>query len=131
MPESHNIFNSKYLNDYRKILRKNAISAEATLWKLLKTRQLDGRKFRRQYSIDKYIVDFCCPSEKLIVELDGDVHGDKIRIQNVTIRDHYLQDLGFIVLRFENRFVFQNPEYVMSEIKKIFNRESEVQTENS
>jgi very-short-patch-repair endonuclease len=41
-------------------------SAEAVLWDILKSKNLDGRKFRRQYSIGSYIVDFCCPSEKLI-----------------------------------------------------------------
>ena len=41
-----------------------------------KSRNLNGRKFRRQYSIDNYIVDFCCPLEKLIIELDGSPHGE-------------------------------------------------------
>jgi hypothetical protein len=41
-------------------------SAEVVLWEILKSKNLDGRKFRRRYSIDSYIVDFCCPSEKLI-----------------------------------------------------------------
>ena len=43
---------------------------------LLKGKKLEGRKFRRQYSISKYIIDFYCVSEKLAVELDGDLHGD-------------------------------------------------------
>jgi very-short-patch-repair endonuclease len=45
---------------------------------MLKSKQLDGRKFRRQYSIGSYIVDFCCPSEKLVIELDGDSKGNTI-----------------------------------------------------
>ncbi|HAM10969.1 MAG TPA: hypothetical protein DCP74_12020, partial [Bacteroidales bacterium] len=72
-----------------------------------------------------YIVDFCCPSEKLIIELYGDPHGEYHKIQKDEIRDNYLASLGFTVLRFENRFVFQDPEYkkqVRSEKFSIKNR---------
>jgi very-short-patch-repair endonuclease len=58
------------------INRNRSTSAEAALWEMLKSKKLEGRKFRRQYSIGSYIVDFCCPSEKLIIELDGDPHGE-------------------------------------------------------
>jgi len=54
------------------------------------------------------------------VELDGDVHGNYIQIEKDSNRDLYLRRLGFKVLRFENRLVFQDPEYVLNEIKKSF-----------
>jgi len=92
------------------------------LWNILKSKQLDGRKFRRQHSIGNYIVDFYCPSEKIIIELDGDPHGDYIQIQKDEIRDKYLEYLGFTVIRFENRLVFQEPEFVKMEIRKLFIR---------
>ena len=114
------IFNIKELKSYRINLRTNSTSAEVALWELLKNKQLEGRKFRRQHSLGNFIVDFCCPSEKLIIELDGNVHGDYYQIVRDTNRDQYLHDLGFNVLRFENRFVFQDPEYVLSEIRKRF-----------
>ena len=114
------IFNRKYLETNRKRLRNNSTSAEAALWKLLKNKQLEGRKFRRQQSIGKYIVDFYCSEEKLIVELDGNIHGEYNMIEKDTIRDQYLENLGLTILRFENRFVFQHPEYVLDEIKKSF-----------
>ena len=69
-----NLHNRKYLKDNRKALRNNLTSAEATLWNHLKQKQLQGRKFRRQHSILNYIVDFYCPKEKLIIELDGANH---------------------------------------------------------
>jgi very-short-patch-repair endonuclease len=116
-----NLFNRKDLKSFRTSLRNRSTSAEAALWDLLKSKKLEGRKFRRQYSIGSYIVDFCCPSEKLIIEVDGDPHGEYHNIQKDEIRDNYLANLGFIVLRFENRFVFQDPEYIKSEIRKIFN----------
>ncbi len=71
-----NLFNRKSLKPLRSTLRNSATSAEATLWNMIKSRNLDGRKFRRQYSIGKYIADFCCPSEKITIELDGAPHGE-------------------------------------------------------
>jgi very-short-patch-repair endonuclease len=107
---NNNIFNRKNLKSYRSSLRNRSTSAEIALWNILKSKQLEGRKFRRQYSIANYIVDFCCPSEKLIIELDGDRHGDYQKIQEDEIRDKYLESLGYYVMRFENRFVFQEPD---------------------
>jgi very-short-patch-repair endonuclease len=68
------INNKKELKLFRKNLRNNSTSAEATLWGYLQNRQLEGRKFRRQHSIENYILDFFCPSEKLAIELDGNDH---------------------------------------------------------
>ena len=120
-----NLFNRKDLKSFRSSLRNRSTSAEAELWEELKSKKLEGRKFRRQYSIGSYIVDFCCPSERLIIELDGDPHGESQKIEKDEIRDNYLEGLGFIVLRFENRFVFQEPEYIKSEIRKVLNKRNE------
>jgi very-short-patch-repair endonuclease len=117
-----NLFNRKELKFFRSSLRNNSTSAEAALWEMLKSKKLDNRKFRRQYSIGNYIADFCCPSEKLIIELDGDPHGEYHKIHKDETRDKYLESLGFIVLRYENRTVFQDPEYLKSEIRKVLNR---------
>jgi len=67
-----NLFNKKGLKSLRSSLRNRSTSAEAALWNILKSRNFDDKKFRRQYSIGNFIVDFCCPSEKLMIELDGD-----------------------------------------------------------
>jgi very-short-patch-repair endonuclease len=120
-----NLFNRKNLKSFRSSLRNKSTSAEAALLNILKSRKLDGRKFRRQYSIERYIVDFCCPSEKVVIELDGAPHGEYHNIHKDEIRDKYLESLGFIVLRFENRVVFQDPEYIKDEIMKIINRTRE------
>jgi very-short-patch-repair endonuclease len=116
------IFNRKGLKTFRSSLRNRSTSAEAALWEMIKSRKLEGRKFRRQYSIGNYIVDFCCPAEKLVIELDGAPHGEYHKIQEDENRDKYLESFGFIVLRFENRFVFQEPEYIISEISKVINK---------
>ncbi len=118
--DNNHIFNRKDLKPVRSHLRNRSTPAESVLWNILKSRNLKGRKFIRQYSIDKYIVDFYCPSEKLVIELDGDPHGDYIQIEKDKKRDKYLEELGFTVLRFVNRFVFQDPEYMLNEIKNTF-----------
>ncbi len=117
------VFNSRYssnrieLKEFRKRLRNRSTSAEATLWNMLKNKKLEGKKFRRQHSLGNFIVDFYCSSDKLIIELDGDPHGDYFQIQRDEKRDAELEEKGFTVLRFENRFVFQEPEFVIDTIK--------------
>jgi very-short-patch-repair endonuclease len=120
MISDDHIFNRKEMGRYRTTLRKNLTSTEASLWNLLKHRKVSGYKFRRQHSIGKYIVDFCCPQEMLIIELDGNIHGENQQIAKDEIRDNYLKNLGFTVLRFENKYVFQDPEFVLNEIRKCF-----------
>lgn len=107
----HNI-NSSNLRSARKYLRNNSTSAEAELWRYLSNKKLSGKKFRRQYSIGQYIIDFYCVSDKLAIELDGDPHGDYIQIQKDIIRDEYLSKSGIKTIRIQNRLVFQDPEYV-------------------
>jgi very-short-patch-repair endonuclease len=123
--ENKNLFNRNGLKSFRASLRNSSTSAEAALWEMLKSKKLDGRKFRRQYSIGYYIVDFCCPSEKLIIELDGDPHGEYQKITKDEYRDDHLGTLGFTVLRFENRFVFQEPEFIKREIRRVINNKIE------
>lgn len=68
------INNKTELKPFRKKLRNNSTSAEATLWTYLQKSQLENRKFRRQNSLGNFIADFYCPSEKLVIELDGEDH---------------------------------------------------------
>jgi len=114
--------NKKILKTFRKILRKNLTPAEAELWKYLQNKQLDGRKFRRQHSINNYILDFYCPSEKLAIELDGEVHNIETQAEYDSERDLFLSYYGIKVLRFENKVVFENPEYFIDCIKKEFSK---------
>lgn len=114
------IHNKKYLEPYRKKLRKNLTSAEAFLWKQLQQQKLEGRKFRRQHSIENYILDFYCPEEKLIIELDGQVHFNPTSQEKDAIRTERLEELGFKVIRFENNMVFDNLQSVLQEIKDNF-----------
>ena len=113
--------NRKYLKNRRQELRNNATSAETFLWKHLSKRKLEGRKFRRQQSLDNYIVDFYCPSEKLIIELDGEYHNNPKITEKDLKRDKRLEELGFIILRFENKLVFNDLQGVLNSISEQFN----------
>jgi very-short-patch-repair endonuclease len=114
--------NLKSIKSFRKKLRNESTSAEAALWNLIKNKQISGRKFRRQHGLGNYIVDFYCSSEKLIIELDGDSHGDYSKIEQDKERDSSLEKKGYIIIRFENKLVFQDPEYVQEKIKECFNK---------
>ena len=114
------IHNRKYLEQRRRDLRNNGTSAEATLWRSLQRKQLGGRKFRRQHSIENYIVDFYCFAEKLVVELDGDYHYSEYGIDQDQRRDERLNRLGIKVLRFENDEVFWDLEGVLERIAQEF-----------
>jgi len=116
------IHNRKYLNEYRKGLRNNLTSAEATLWKALQKKKFKRRKFRRQHSIKNYIVDFYCASEKLIVELDGAGHLDFAQENYDHERTLQLEKLGFMILRFENKEVFENLEVLLNIISNSFKK---------
>ena len=80
---------------------------------LFKKKQLDGRKFRRQHSVGNYILDFYCPSENLAVELDGEDHFWEEGIRGDKERTTYLNSLNIREIRFENRWVFADIEYLL------------------
>jgi len=113
-------FNRKNLRDKRKNLRNNLTQAEAFLWGHLKNGQLEGRKFRRQSSIKNFIVDFYCPEEKLVIELDGDFHFDEQVMKDDEKRTEQIEEEGIKVIRFENQEVLLNLDSVLSKIKSYF-----------
>ena len=119
-PSEEKIHNKIELKGKRKFLRNNSASAEAMLWLLLKGKQLEGRKFRRQHSVGNYVLDFYCPSEKLAVELDGEPHFTDEGIKHDEIRTKYIHGLKIRIVRFENCEVFENPDRVLQEIRKHF-----------
>ena len=108
------------LRPCRRALRNGGTSAEAALWNLLKKRRLGGRKFRRQHSVGRYVLDFYCPAERLAVELDGAHHFTPAGQERDVRRTRYLNTLGIRVVRFENRRVFEAPEAVLAGIAAAF-----------
>src|SRR4030095_1203988 len=111
------LHNPRNLKERRHELRRNLTSAEAWLWSNLKWSKLDGKKFRRQHGIGPYIADFYCPESRLIVELDGAVHEDVLRMERDTRRMLFFEKLGIRVIRFENKLVFEDIELVLNAIR--------------
>jgi very-short-patch-repair endonuclease len=90
-------------------MRSEPTPAEHRLWQILRAKRLAGHKFKRQLTIDGYIVDFVCLEHRLIVEADGGHHAENLADAR---RDAYLQEQGFRVLRFWNNEIFENEEGV-------------------
>ena len=93
---------------------------EVLLWIELKGKKLHGRKFRRQHSIGKYIVDFYCASEKLIIEVEGSVHYNLGQNLYDGDRLEFLEKEGFKILVFENQEIEKYREAVLNEITRNF-----------
>ena len=107
---------NKNLKILARNLRKNMTDAERRLWSKIRRKQLKKFQFYRQKNIGDYIVDFYCPSAKLIVEIDGGQHYSKENNVKDEARDKFLSNLGFRVLRFSNSDVFKNIDGVITEI---------------
>jgi very-short-patch-repair endonuclease len=105
-----------FKRDFARSLRTTATDAERILWSALRTRQLGNLRFRRQHPIGPYIVDFFCPSAKLIVELDGSQHGTDEAVCHDDDRTRFLQARGYHVLRFWNIEVMKNRDSVLAAI---------------
>ena len=98
-----------------KELRRNQTDAERKFWPVLRDKQFESRKFRRQAPIGPYVVDFVCFSEKLVIELDGGQHA--LQVARDDKRTKWLEAEGFRVLRFWNHDVLQNTEGVVETIR--------------
>jgi very-short-patch-repair endonuclease len=95
-------------------LRHNQTPAEAKLWSRLRAHQLNGVGFRRQHAIGNYIVDFCAPSQKLIIEVDGGQHLEQEEYD--AERTAFLTSKGYRVLRFWNNDVLAEIESILNVI---------------
>ena len=102
----------------RKELRNDMTEAEKILWEYLRNRKLAGFKFKRQYSVDAFIIDFYCPKVKLGVELDGEVHFTDEAKEYDENRTGFLSDFGIEIIRFKNDEVVNNVEMVLNKIKQ-------------
>ncbi|MFD2542018.1 endonuclease domain-containing protein [Lacinutrix gracilariae] len=115
------LHNKKEFQERRKQLRKNLTPTEAFLWSKLKSRQLNNKRFTKQHGIGSYIVDFYCASEKLVIELDGDVHNNPIAQEYDKKRTLFIENKGYKLIRFENKMVFDHLPSVLKEIQDNFN----------
>jgi very-short-patch-repair endonuclease len=100
------------LTGLARLLRANQTDAEQRLWGYLKGRRLFGLKFRRQFQIERFVVDFVCLEAQLIVELDGGHHSEQESEDER--RTAHLQKLGYQVLRFWNNDALRDIEAVLA-----------------
>lgn len=98
-----------------KELRQNTTLPEVLLWQQLRNRRFMGLKFRRQYPIGPYVVDFICLAEKLVIELDGRQHMEQGLYDKK--RTDYLEHFSFKVLRFWNHDVLSQLEVVLEQVR--------------
>ena len=111
IPTSHPLENLPEKMAQRKYLRSHGTPAEGAMWRILRNRQVHGLRFRRQYSVGPYILDFYCPELRLDIELDGNQHYQQNGAEHDATRTRYLQhEHGIEVWRYENSQVFAQPQ---------------------
>jgi len=109
-------YNNEDQKSFRRKLRKEQTFTEKIIWRYLKDRNFLDCKFRRQYSIDRYVIDFYCPELKLAVEIDGDVHDLKDVKEKDGNRENYLKAFGITFVRIKNDEFLGNAEKAFKKI---------------
>lgn len=108
---------TKEVEEAARRLREELTPAESILWRALRGRQLEGLKFRCQHPVGKFIVDFYCPTLKLVIEVDGSIHNQQ-QIYDLA-RTEQLQAFGYCVLRFTNDELIKDLPSVLDQIAKL------------
>jgi len=111
-------FNQQMQKEKRRLLRQNQTYCEKLLWMYLRNRQLQGYKFRRQYSIGPFVIDFYCPELKFAIEVDGGIHEIGQQREYDFERQKYLEKFNIIFLRITNKEVLEDIKSVVSKIEK-------------
>ena len=106
--------NVSTLKERARQLRRDQTDAEKKLWARLRSRQLNGCKFRRQFVNGSFITDFCCFEQRLVVELDGGQHADQSDADRR--RSDFLLSRGYRVLRFWDNEAMENIDSVLEQI---------------
>ncbi|MBI1931278.1 MAG: endonuclease domain-containing protein [Ignavibacteriales bacterium] len=114
-------YNKPQLKEIRRKLRRDQTFAEQNMWAQLRNRKFLGLKFKRQYSIDNFIIDFYCPVYKIAIELDGDIH----ELQDVKLHDEvrqkYLESFGVKFIRITNDDYLGNPNKTFDRLESEIN----------
>lgn len=104
------------LFQFARLNRQVQTEAEKVLWECLRNRKLNGFKFRRQHPITHFIADFFCLEYNLVIEVDGDYHNEREQKQYDEGRTFELGELNIKVIRFTNREVLENIDFVLESI---------------
>ena len=101
-------------------LRKFSTEEERKIWDLLRNRRLLNLKFKRQFPIGKYIVDFVCEEKMIVIEIDGGQHNELQNQEKDAERTNYIESRGYRVFRFWNKEINENIEGVYQKLLEIF-----------
>ncbi|MEL7069352.1 MAG: endonuclease domain-containing protein [Cyanobacteria bacterium J06634_6] len=112
------IFNRHRDTPKRQRLRNDSPRAERILWRRLRRRQIAGFKFRRQYGVERYVLDFYCPEIKLAIEIDGPSHDSPEAHAYDWQRQQFVESFSIQFLRFTNWDVYNRLEFVVATIHK-------------
>jgi len=102
----------------RRQLRRDQTPTEALVWRYLRNRQMLKFKFRRQYSVDKFVLDFYSPQLRLAIEIDGDVHELPEQKEYDIDRQNYIEKFAIKFLRIKNEELLGNPNKAFDRIEK-------------
>jgi len=103
-----------YLKEVVLKLRKNQTPSEEIMWEVLRWKQLAWLKFRRQHPFGRYIADFFCSKEKIVIEIDGKIHDNQKEYDD--IRESIIEQYWVKILRFSNDQISNNLEEILEEI---------------
>ncbi|MBI5220404.1 MAG: endonuclease domain-containing protein [Candidatus Liptonbacteria bacterium] len=120
----HHLFNSPTSKSKRQHLRSGSTAPEQKLWSKLRGKQVLGQKFRRQFGVGNFILDFYSPQLKLAIEIDGDSHAGEAAERYDEKRAKYLADVGIQCLRFTNHEVMQNLGGVLAALMQFIEENS-------
>ncbi|MEK7616233.1 MAG: endonuclease domain-containing protein [Patescibacteria group bacterium] len=115
------IYNNSIFKERRRELRNNQTEAEKILWKYIRNRQIEQCRFRRQFSVGPYILDFYCPRIRLAIEIDGQQHGKSESVVYDKEREEFMNDLDITTIRYGNNDVIRDPRQVVEDIRKHIN----------
>ena len=115
-------YNKTTEKEKRRTLRKKQTYAEKILWQNLRNRQLLGIKFRRQYSVDHFVIDFYAPELKLAIESDGSIHELENQKEYDKARQEYLENFGITFIRITNDELLGNPNKAFEKIEEKIKR---------
>ncbi len=110
------VFNKTNVKDMRRRLRNQMSRTEVLVWSRLKGKQIGGFKFRRQYSVGPYSIDFYCPAIRLAIEIDGESHCDDMTVVKDAKRQAFIESFGIRFLRFSNLEVYENLDGMIEQI---------------
>jgi len=111
-------YNKSSQTDKRRKLRQNQTNAEELVWRFLRNRQMLGYKFKRQYSVDHFVIDFYCPELKLAVEIDGGTHNNPEQKKKDIGRQKYLEAFNIKFVRIKDEELFGNPNKAFNKIER-------------